>query len=318
MEQRYKDTDLREALRRRYADVPQLPADFMATMEQRLQQQTVAKRRQLWGRVAAVVVAVAASVAVAVVMVGGDSTKTADGGSTVAVVGDSTPVAPIKEKGVPLGNVVAEAAPSATKPTAKAATIPLTSVATASATATTASATADTATVTVASTTAPAPTASAADLALHCAAYSPQQEDSAYQDPGRVDEFIEKMAHYHHVKEGELTCAVATDSAAFSKVYVFPDKKEIDVFGRLLQVACWYSDETPGYLLNFSHQQFFFQLKDMRKQLQYRWIAERINGKILLYGTNAPIGVQTSSACYQEFRNQLMHTNSINLKTREI
>ena len=25
----YKDTDLREALRRKYADTPQLPADFM-------------------------------------------------------------------------------------------------------------------------------------------------------------------------------------------------------------------------------------------------------------------------------------------------
>ena len=32
----YKDTDLREALRRKYSDVPQLPADFMAKMEERL------------------------------------------------------------------------------------------------------------------------------------------------------------------------------------------------------------------------------------------------------------------------------------------
>jgi hypothetical protein len=83
-------------------------------------------------------------------------------------------------------------------------------------------------------------------------------------------------------------------------------------------VACCYSDETPGYHLNFSHQQFFFELKDQRRQLQYRWIAERINGRILLYGTNAPIGAQTTSACYQEYRNELMHTNSIHLKTRKI
>ena len=32
MNERYKDTDLREALRRKYADVPELPADFMASM----------------------------------------------------------------------------------------------------------------------------------------------------------------------------------------------------------------------------------------------------------------------------------------------
>lgn len=32
---KYKDTDLREALHRKYANEPQLPADFMAKMEQR-------------------------------------------------------------------------------------------------------------------------------------------------------------------------------------------------------------------------------------------------------------------------------------------
>ncbi len=143
---------------------------------------------------------------------------------------------------------------------------------------------------------------------LHYAAHVPTEETATYQDPARVDEFIEKMAAYHNVKEGQLKCAAANDSNVVSRVYVFPDKKEVDVFGRLLQVACCYSDETPGYHLNFSHQQFFFELKDQRRQLQYRWIAERINGKILLYGTNAPIGTETSSACYQEYRNELMHT----------
>ena len=156
------------------------------------------------------------------------------------------------------------------------------------------------------------------DPNLHYAAHAPAEETVPNQDPARVDEFIEKMAAYHNVKEGELKCAATNDSNVVSRVYVFPDKKEIDVFGRLLQVACWYSDETPGYRLNFSHQQFFFELKDQRKQLQYRWIAERMNGKILLYGTNAPIGAKTSSACYQEYRDELMHSKSINYKTREI
>ena len=155
------------------------------------------------------------------------------------------------------------------------------------------------------------------DLNVHYAAHIPEEETVPYQDPARVDEFIEKMAAYHNVKEGELTCSSTNDSNVVSRVYVFPDKKEVDVFGRLLQVACWYSDETPGYHLNFSHQQFFFELKDKRKQLQYRWIAERMNGKILLYGTNAPIGANTSSACYMEYRDKLMHTQSINTKTRE-
>lgn len=136
-----------------------------------------------------------------------------------------------------------------------------------------------------------------------------------YQDPARMDEFIAKMADYQGVKQGELSCSLPTDSNMVSAVYVFPDKKEIDLFSRLLQAACWYSDDTPGYFLTFSHKQFFFELKDMRQQLQYRWIAERVNGKILLYGTHAPIGVKTSSSCYQEYRDKLMHTRINNSKT---
>jgi hypothetical protein len=56
----------------------------------------------------------------------------------------------------------------------------------------------------------------------------------------------------------------------------------------------------------------------MRKQLQYRWIAERVNGKILLYGTRVPLGTKESSACYQEYRDELMHIKSINNKTKRI
>ena len=139
-----------------------------------------------------------------------------------------------------------------------------------------------------------------------------------YQDPARVDEFIAKFAGYYDVKQAELECSVPQDSNVVSTVYVFPDKREVDVFGRLLQVACWYSDETPGYYLTFSHRQFFFELKDVRKQLQYRWIAERVNGKILLYSTCSPVEVVVSSACYQEYLDELMHTKSLNSKTLDI
>ena len=53
MNKTYKDTDLREALRRKYSDTPQLPADFMAKMEERLEAKPVAKTRRLWTWVAA-------------------------------------------------------------------------------------------------------------------------------------------------------------------------------------------------------------------------------------------------------------------------
>lgn len=156
------------------------------------------------------------------------------------------------------------------------------------------------------------------DPNLHYASNDLTKDTVPYQDPARVDDFIAKLAEYNKVKQGELTCSQPIDSSVVSSVYVFPDKQEIDVFGRLLQVACSYSDATPGYHLYFSHQQFFFELQDTRKQLQYRWIAERVNGKILLYSTNAPVGANTSSTCYLEYRDELMHTKSNNTKTKEI
>ena len=45
----YKDTDLREALRRRYSDTPQLSADFADRLRQRIEEQTAKpKRRRVW------------------------------------------------------------------------------------------------------------------------------------------------------------------------------------------------------------------------------------------------------------------------------
>jgi hypothetical protein len=173
-------------------------------------------------------------------------------------------------------------------------------------------------------------TQSEADLSevdenLHYATQLLTKDTVPYQDPARVDEFIAKMAQYNKVKEGRLTCSIVQDSSVVSTVYVFPDKnllntgsQEPDLFSRLLQMACCYSDETPGYLLSFSHRQFFFELKDLRQQLHYRWIAERINGRILLYGTHAPIGAEVSSACYQEYRDELMHTKTIQTRNKAL
>ena len=148
------------------------------------------------------------------------------------------------------------------------------------------------------------------DPNLHYAAYSPE-EDSTYQAPSRMVEFITKIADYNKVKAVPLMCSIgSSDSTAVSMAYVFEDKEELNLFGRLLQAACWYDSKTPGYLLNFSHQQFFFTLKDLRKNEKYLWIAERlIGGRILLFSSHSPIGADVSSVCYQNYREQLMHTN---------
>ena len=156
------------------------------------------------------------------------------------------------------------------------------------------------------------------DPDLHYAAADLTKDTIPYQDPARVDNYIFQLAEHHHVKQGQLTCSLPVDSSVVSSVYVFPDKDEINLFSRLLQVACWYNTKTSGYHLNFSQQQFFFELKDMRRQLQYRWVAERINGRILFYSTHAPLGIKVSSACYQDYRNELMYQNSFNSKTKKL
>jgi len=132
-------------------------------------------------------------------------------------------------------------------------------------------------------------------------------DDVAYQDPARVDEFIAKLADFNDVNPVPLDCTTDNnDNTTVSKAYTFDDTKELDLFGRLLQVACCYDSKTPGYLLNYSHEQLFFTLKDMRKGQKYLWMAERISGdRILLTCTHSPIDVVPSTACYQAYRNKM-------------
>ena len=324
MNEKYKDTDLREALRRKYADTPKLPEGWNIPIPQEeptpspSQKEGRIKSLPYWGRFGGGsfwgrLMAVAACLLI-IVGVGFTLMPKDEPAKTAQVIVKQTPPKPVSKAETPSSKVrnsqFQSQKLSVPKPETKPKQVPVKSL------------------PPIPSTVGRGvPEASPAggglegaidDPNLHYAAHDPAEETVPYQDPARVDEFIEKMAAYHNVKEGQLKCAAANDSNVVSRVYVFPDKKEVDVFGRLLQVACCYSDETPGYHLNFSHQQFFFELKDQRRQLQYRWIAERINGRILLYGTNAPIGAQTTAACYQEYRNELMHTNSIHLKTRKI
>ena len=302
MNKQYKDTDLREALRRKYADTPQLPPGFMDDMKGQMNAPMVRPVRRWWWVAAAACVLLIIGIGITM-MPTGETMPTASNvvakvESPQASVDVATSKEPKKE-GTSSQKTVNKK--TGKKQPAKKQKKQLRDSGK------------QQKTIPVSPTVSPAYTDH-----LHYASAELTKDTLPYQDPARVDEFIAKMAAYNHVKQGELQCTQPAGSNVVSSVYVFPDNKEIDVFGRLLQVACWYSDETPGYLLSFSHQQFFFELKDMRQQLQYRWIAERVNGKILLYGTHAPLGTKESPACYQEYRDELMHIRSINKKPKEI
>ena len=275
MNKQYKDTDLREALRRKYADTPQLPSGFMDDMKGQMNAPMVRPVRRWWWVATAACVLLIIGIGITMMPTGETMptasnvvTKVESPQASVVVATSQEP----KKEGTSSQKTVNKK--TGKKQPAKKQKKQLHDSGK------------QQKTVPVSPTVSPAYTDH-----LHYASAELTKDTLPYQDPARVDEFIAKMA---------------------------PDNKEIDVFGRLLQVACWYSDETPGYLLSFSHQQFFFELKDMRQQLQYRWIAERVNGKILLYGTHAPLGTKESPACYQEYRDELMHTRSINKKPKEI
>ena len=156
------------------------------------------------------------------------------------------------------------------------------------------------------------------DENLHYASNVINDTVDNYQSPSRMEELIVKIANYHHIKCDSISCAIGKDdSDVVSTAYVFPDTEELDLFRRLLQAACWYNDKMPGYLLNYSHQQFFFCLKDMRKGLKYLWIAERVRNKILLYSTHSPLDTEVSSDGFREYRDKLTNT-SINQKSKKI
>ena len=276
------DKDLREALSRREArrTKPEVPADFCDGIMQEIVPRRC--RRPLW-RWVAVAASLLLLIGIGVALV--PFNKQTEAGSLIVQT-----VQPVRtdSTGTPSKQTVksAQAVCTTTSPTPKPVTI-------------TPKAPVDTVAVSLHT-----------DPNLHYAAYSPE-EDSTYQAPSRMVEFITKIADYNKVKAVPLMCSIgSSDSTAVSMAYVFEDKEELNLFGRLLQAACWYDSKTPGYLLNFSHQQFFFTLKDLRKNEKYLWIAERIiGGRILLFSTHSPIGADVSSVCYQNYREQLMHTN---------
>jgi len=63
----YKDTDLREALRRKYADTPQMPADLSERLMKRMETTREKPRRRYWPYIAAAIAA-AASILLLIVL----------------------------------------------------------------------------------------------------------------------------------------------------------------------------------------------------------------------------------------------------------
>lgn len=143
------------------------------------------------------------------------------------------------------------------------------------------------------------------------AASKENTDDDRYQDPAKMDEYIAKLAEINNVNKVSLKDASQKDSTMTATVYVFQDSKELDLFGKLLQVACWYKSDSPGYYLNFSQLQFLFQLKDMKKSRSYMWQAERIGHQILVYMVRVPIGAKFNSANYKEYRQKLIQQNNM-------
>lgn len=143
------------------------------------------------------------------------------------------------------------------------------------------------------------------------AASKENTDDESYQDPAKMDEYIAKLAEINNVKKVSLKNASHKDTTQMATVYVFQDSKELDLFGKLLQVACWYKSDSPGYYLNFSQLQFLFQLKDMKKGRSHMWQAERIGHQILVYIVRVPIGAKINSANYKEYRQKLIQQNNM-------
>ena len=295
MKETNKDTDLREALRRKYSDMPKLPADFIMKTVQQTKPEASLKpalviRRWRW-------IAAAACIFIVIsigVNLGDKRQATPDKPSQVTVhaVRPPKPTNPDTHNpstSTPSTNVDPIVQPKQTQSPKRTDIKPEQDKQI---------------------TTPHENNYQEEPVNLHYAAQT-LTEDSTYQAPSRIDEFIAKLADYNKVKAVAIDCKSGTgDSTIVSTAYVFDDKKELDLFGRLLQVACWYDTNTPGFLLNFSRQQFFFSLKDLRKGEKYLWIAERINGqRILLFSVHSPIDTNVSSTCFQDYREQLTNKN---------
>lgn len=308
VKERYKDTDLREALKRKYADTPQLPADFITKMQEEALTHSLPNRER---RKSVLRWIAAAACLLIIIGVGinykffritdvpsqnatmsesmmAHQTKTAVDEETLS----SSSSKPADEQSVGNGLAVRSMQTEQQLTAHKQKEVtdksePERKVQVEAATST---------------------------PNLHYAAQS-LAYDSTYQAPSKMNAFIDKIAEYNKVKGVTLDCTSDCDgNNVVNTAYVFQDTKELDLFARLLQAACSYDSKTPGYLLRFSNKQFYFTLKDQYKGEKYLWMAERlVDGRILLLSSHSPIASKVSAACYQNYLEQLthIHTNTI-------
>ena len=308
VKERYKDTDLREALKRKYADTPQLPADFITKMQEEALTHSLPNRER---RKSVLRWIAAAACLLIIIGVGinykffritdvpsqnatmsesmmAHQTKTAVDEETLS----SSSSKPADEQSVGNGLAVRSMQTEQQLTAHKQKEV------------TDKSEPERKVQVEVATST----------PNLHYAAQS-LTYDSTYQAPSKMNAFIDKIAEYNKVKGVTLDCTSDCDGDnVVNKAYVFQDTKELDLFARLLQAACSYDSKTPGYLLRFSNKQFYFTLKDQHKGEKYLWMAERlVDGRILLLSSHSPIASKVSAACYQNYLEQLthIHTNTI-------
>ena len=286
MTKRYNDTDLREALHRKYADMPELPSDFMAKMEQRMDSVPsdlpTTKHRPLW-RWLSIAACVLLIVGVGLMMMPTEQQQKQPilANNTINHVDSihETESEVTIQKDYPRDtekNIKShvQAVKIVDEPQTDAHEEPIT-----------------------------------INPIIHYAANNLTKDTIPYQDPNRVDDFITELAEYYKVKAVPLVCTSDMgDSTVISTAYLFKDEQELDLFARLLQVACWYNPKTPGYFLNFSQKQFFFKLEDKRKDEKCLWMAERIGKEyVLLFSTHYPKNVVLSSSCFEKYREQLTH-----------
>ena len=117
------------------------------------------------------------------------------------------------------------------------------------------------------------------------------------------------MADNQKATKRVLDCGHEQDSTTTEMVYLFP-KNSGDIMARLLMSAANYDENTDGYFLNYSQQQFFFTLNDGHTGKNYLWIAEKTDdGRVMLYTFQSPIGSDLGSECYHDYHNKLLYSN---------
>lgn len=137
------------------------------------------------------------------------------------------------------------------------------------------------------------------------------EEDSLRYDAGKVDEFIIKLAANFDVKSEMLDVEAHSNGNIANSVYVFPDSKNVDVMGRLFQIAFMYGNDLPGYKLHVTKEQFLFELDDEKKGTRHMWFVEKIKNHTLLYCAAAPVDGTVSTKCYFDFKEKFMKKNSV-------